>query len=90
MVYEPCYDDPPAAAEADDQAATTAEQAFPDYDQYEPGPVYDPAAAGRRAPVLSCRAERPRHPRSHAKVRPNNSLFLRGCRVKVRSCFSVS
>ena len=42
MVYEPCYDDPPAAAEADDQAATTAEQVFPDYDQYEPGPFTIP------------------------------------------------
>jgi len=40
-VYEPCYDDPPAAAEANDQAAVADEQVFPDYDQYEPGPVCD-------------------------------------------------
>ena len=39
-VYEPCYDDPPAAAEANDQASTAVEQVFPDYDQYDPGPVY--------------------------------------------------
>jgi hypothetical protein len=40
-VYEPCYDDPPAAAESNDQASTADEQVFPDYDQYDPGPVYD-------------------------------------------------
>ena len=40
-VYEPCYDDPPAAAESNDQASVAAVQVFPDYDQYDPGPVYD-------------------------------------------------
>ena len=40
-VSEPCYDDLPPAAEQNDQSATTDEQAFPDYDQYDPGPVYD-------------------------------------------------
>jgi hypothetical protein len=40
-VYEPCYDDPPAEAESNDQASTAVEQVFPDYDQYDPGPVYD-------------------------------------------------
>jgi hypothetical protein len=40
-VYEPCYDDPPAAAESNDQASTADEQVFPNYDQYDPGPVYD-------------------------------------------------
>ncbi|MCX7009001.1 MAG: hypothetical protein NTY53_17430 [Kiritimatiellaeota bacterium] len=39
-VYEPCYDDPPAAAEANDQASAADEQAFPDYEQYDPGPAY--------------------------------------------------
>jgi hypothetical protein len=40
-VYEPCYDDLPAAAGSNDQASTADEQVFPDYDQYDPGPVYD-------------------------------------------------
>jgi hypothetical protein len=40
-VYEPCYDDPPAVLESNDQASTAVEQVFPDYDQYDPGPVYD-------------------------------------------------
>jgi hypothetical protein len=48
-VYEPCYDDPPAAAcpplgrraESNDQVSTADEQVFPDYDQYDPGLVYD-------------------------------------------------
>ena len=40
-VYEPCYDDPPAVAEPNDQASTADVQVFPDYDQYAPGPVYD-------------------------------------------------
>jgi hypothetical protein len=38
-VYEPCYDDLPAAAESNDQASTADEEVFPDYDQYDdPGP----------------------------------------------------
>jgi hypothetical protein len=45
-VYEPCYDDPPAAAESNDQASTADEQVFPDSDQYDPGPVE--ARQGRR------------------------------------------
>jgi hypothetical protein len=40
-VYEPCYEDPPAAAESNDQASTADEQVFPDYDQNDPGPVVD-------------------------------------------------
>ena len=39
-VYEPCYDDLGVAAEANDQTSTAHEQVFPDYDQYDPGPVY--------------------------------------------------
>ena len=38
---EPCYDDPPDAPESNDQASSANEQVFPDYDQYDPGPVYD-------------------------------------------------
>ena len=38
-VYEPCYDDPPAAADTNEQASAAAEQVFPDYDRYDPGPV---------------------------------------------------
>ncbi len=40
-VYEPCYDPPQEDAESNDQASAADEQAFPDYDQPDPEPVYD-------------------------------------------------
>jgi len=41
-VYEPCYDDPPAAAEPNDPSSAEEVQVFPDYDnQTDPEPVYD-------------------------------------------------
>jgi hypothetical protein len=40
-VYEPCYDDPPAAAESNDSSSAEEVQAFPDYDAVDPAPVYD-------------------------------------------------
>ena len=40
-VYEPCYDDPPAAAEPNDPSSAEEVQVFPDYDGADPAPVYD-------------------------------------------------
>ena len=88
-VYERCYDDPPAAAEANDQAATVDVQVFPDYDQYEPGPVYD-GVINRRAPVLSCRVERPPHHLSRAETRRENPLTLSGGPQECVHAFSAS
>jgi hypothetical protein len=41
MVTESSCLDPSAAAESNEQTSIADEQLFPDYDQHDPGPVYD-------------------------------------------------
>ena len=82
--YEPCYDDPPAAAEANDQAAAVDEQIFPAYDQYDPGPGYD-GFTNRRAPVISCPAERSPGPLSCDEICHGMNLDFAAGPVKMRA-----
>ena len=59
MVYEPCYNDLPAAAEQTDPPAAADEQVFPDYDNGpDPAPVYDCICFALRSGSLLCVALR--------------------------------